>query len=233
MTKQIKSGFGKTVSFKKGAYLIIEHTEALHVVDENSGNRNRGVDNQEANAFEVNMGAAEELARQFRLRDMGGIIVIDFIDMDTAEHRQKLYERMTELMRNDRAKHNILPLSKFGLMQITRQRVRPAMDVNVEEVCPTCMGKGTIKSSYLFTDTLEGKIDYLMNNLGNRKLHLYVHPYVDAYIKSGMFSLYRKWQMRYGFGLKVTPSQKLGFLQYQFMDKSGNEINMAEEVELH
>ena len=233
VTKQIKSGFGKTVSFKKGAYLIIEHTEALHVVDVNSGNRNRGVDNQEANAFEVNMGAAEELARQFRLRDMGGIIVIDFIDMDTAEHRQKLYERMTELMRNDRAKHNILPLSKFGLMQITRQRVRPAMDVNVEEVCPTCMGKGTIKSSYLFTDTLEGKIDYLMNNLGNRKLHLYVHPYVDAYIKSGMFSLYRKWQMRYGFGLKVTPSQKLGFLQYQFMDKSGNEINMAEEVELH
>ena len=233
VTKQIKSGFGKTVSFKKGAYLIIEHTEALHVVDVNSGNRNRGVDNQEANAFEVNMGAAEELARQFRLRDMGGIIVIDFIDMDSAEHRQKLYERMTELMRNDRAKHNILPLSKFGLMQITRQRVRPAMDVNVEEVCPTCMGKGTIKSSYLFTDTLEGKIDYLTNNLGKKKLRLYVHPYVSAYVKSGMVSIYRKWQMRYGFGLKVIPSQKLGFLQYQFTDPDGTEIDMSEEVEMH
>ena len=233
VTKQIKSGFGKTVSFKKGAYLIIEHTEALHVVDVNSGNRNRGVDNQEANAFEVNMGAAEELARQFRLRDMGGIIVIDFIDMDNSEHRQKLYERMTELMRNDRAKHNILPLSKFGLMQITRQRVRPAMDVNVEEQCPTCMGKGTIKSSILFTETLEGKIDFLMNNLGNKKLQLYVHPYVSAYIHSGFISLYRKWQMRYGFGLKVIPSQKLGFLQYQFTDKNGTEINMTEEIELH
>ncbi len=233
VTKQIKSGFGKTVSFKKGAYLIIEHTEALHVVDVNSGNRNRGVDNQEANAFEVNMGAAEELARQFRLRDMGGIIVIDFIDMDSSEHRQKLYEHMTELMRNDRAKHNILPLSKFGLMQITRQRVRPAIDVNVDEVCPTCMGKGTIKSSILFTDTLEGKIDYLMNNLGNKKLHLYVHPYVCAYIQSGIISLYRRWQMRYGFGLKIIPSQKLGFLQYQFTDKSGKEINMTEEIELH
>ncbi len=233
VTKQIKSGFGKTVSFKKGAYLIIEHTEALHVVDVNSGNRNRGVDNQEANAFEVNMGAAEELARQFRLRDMGGIIVIDFIDMDSSEHRQKLYEYMTALMRNDRAKHNILPLSKFGLMQITRQRVRPAIDVNVEETCPTCMGKGTIKSSYLFTDTLEGKIDYLMNNLGNKKLHLYVHPYVCAYIQSGILSLYRKWQMRYGFGLRIIPSQKLGFLQYQFTDKNGNEINMTEEIDLH
>lgn len=233
VTKQIKSGFGKTVSFKKGAYLIIEHTEALHVVDVNSGNRNRGVDNQESNAFDVNMGAAEELARQLRLRDMGGIIVVDFIDMDNAEHRQKLYERMTELMRNDRAKHNILPLSKFGLMQITRQRVRPAIDVNVDEVCPTCMGKGTIKSSYLFTDTLEGKIDYVTNNLGKKRVRLYVHPYVNAYIRSGILSLYMKWQLRYGFGLKVIPSQKLGFLQYQITDEMGNEIHMAEEVEMH
>ncbi len=233
VTKQIKSGFGKTVSFKKGAYLIIEHTEALHVVDVNSGNRNRGVEGQEANAFEVNMGAAEELARQLRLRDMGGIIVVDFIDMDTAEHRQKLYEHMTELMRNDRAKHNILPLSKFGLMQITRQRVRPAMDVHVEETCPTCMGKGTIKSSFLFTDTLEGKIDYVRNNLGMKKVQLYVHPYVAAYIFGGIISIYRKWQLKYGFGLKVIPSQQLGFLQYQFIDPQGNEIDMTEQEQLH
>lgn len=231
VTKQIKSGFGKTVSFKKGAYLIIEHTEALHVVDVNSGNRNRGVDNQEENAFEVNMGAAEELARQLRLRDMGGIIVVDFIDMDTAEHRQKLYERMTELMRPDRAKHNILPLSKFGLMQITRQRVRPAMDVHVEETCPTCMGKGTIKSSFLFTDTLERKIDYVVNNLGVKKLTLYVHPYVAAYIFSGILSCYRKWQLRFGFGLRVIPSQQLGFLEYKFVGKDKEEIHMAEEIE--
>ena len=215
----------------KGAYIIIEHTEALHVVDVNSGNRYRGVDGQEANAFEVNMGAAEELARQFRLRDMGGIIVIDFIDMDSSEHRQKLYEHMTELMRNDRAKHNILPLSKFGLMQITRQRVRPAMDVNVEETCPTCFGKGTIKSSYLFTDTLENKIDYIVNNLGISKFKLYVHPYVAAYIMQGFLSIYRKWQLKYGFGFKIIPSQQLAFLQYQFKDKQNNDINMTEEIE--
>lgn len=231
VTKQIKSGFGKTVSYKRGAYLIIEHTEALHVVDVNSGNRSRGVDGQEENAFEVNMGAADELARQLRLRDMGGIIVVDFIDMDKAEHRQKLYEHMTELMKSDRAKHNILPLSKFGLMQITRQRVRPAMDVHVEEVCPTCFGKGTIKSSVLFTDTLDTKIDYLVNNLGTKRFRLYVHPYVSAYINQGFLSIMRKWQLKYGLGFKVIPSQELGFLQYKFCDANGCEIVMTEEIE--
>lgn len=149
VTKQIKSSFGKTVNYKHGAYLIIEHTEALHVVDVNSGNRSHSDNGQEANALDVNLGAADELARQLRLRDMGGIIVVDFIDMNLAEDRQLLYERMCKNMQKDRARHNILPLSKFGLMQITRQRVRPAMDVNVEETCPTCFGKGKIKSSII------------------------------------------------------------------------------------
>ena len=144
VTKQIKSSFGKTVNYKHGAYLIIEHTEALHVVDVNSGNRSHSDNGQEANALDVNLGAADALARQLRLRDMGGIIVVDFIDMNLAEDRQLLYERMCKNMQKDRARHNILPLSKFGLMQITRQRVRPAMDVNVEESCPTCFGKGKI-----------------------------------------------------------------------------------------
>ncbi|MBQ9175727.1 MAG: Rne/Rng family ribonuclease [Bacteroidaceae bacterium] len=231
VTRQIKSGFGRTVSYKRGAYLIIEHTEALHVIDVNSGNRSRGVDGQEANAFEVNMGAAEEIARQLRLRDIGGIIVIDFIDMDKAEHRQNLYERMNELMRTDRAKHNILPLSKFGLMQITRQRVRPAMDVNVDETCPTCHGKGVIKSSYLFTDTLETKIEYIVKTLGVKKFQLYVHPYVHAYINQGIPSIKMKWTLKYGLGLRIIPSQSLAFLQYEFKDKNGNMIDMQEQVE--
>ena len=231
VTKQIKSGMGRTISYKHGAYLIIEHTEALHVIDVNSGNRSRGLDNQEDNAITVNMGAAEEIARQLRLRDIGGIIVIDFIDMDKAENRQKLYEHMTELMKNDRAKHNILPLSKFGLMQITRQRVRPAMDVQVEEVCPTCLGKGKIKSSVLFADTLESKIDYIVNNLGIKKFKLYVNPYVEAFITKGLISLYSKWKMKYTFGMKIIPSQELGFLQYKFIDPKGEEIIMLEEVE--
>lgn len=231
ITKQIKSSFGKTVSYKHGAYLIIEHTEALHVVDVNSGNRAKSKDGQEANALDVNLGAADELARQLRLRDMGGIIVVDFIDMNLAEDRQKLYERMCENMKKDRARHNILPLSKFGLMQITRQRVRPVMDVNVEETCPTCFGKGTIKSSYLFTDILEGKINTLVNKIGVKQFALHVHPYVAAYINQGFLSLKRKWQMKYGFGVKIIPSQKLAFLQYEFYDGNGQEIDMKEEVD--
>ena len=165
ITKQIKSSLGKTVSFKSGAYVIIEHTEALHVIDVNSGNRSKASSDQESNALDVNMNAAEEIARQLRLRDMGGIIVIDYIDMDEAENRQKLYDRMRELMANDRARHNILPLSKFGLMQITRQRVRPALDIITSEDCPTCHGKGTIPPSLLFTDVLESKIHYLVYKL--------------------------------------------------------------------
>lgn len=230
VTKQIKASFGKVVNYAHGAYLIIEHTEALHVVDVNSGNRTREKE-QEANALDVNLGAADELARQLRLRDMGGIIVVDFIDMHLAEDRQMLYERMCKDMQKDRAKHNILPLSKFGLMQITRQRVRPAMDVNVEETCPTCNGTGKIRSSILFTDQLEGKIDRLVNKIGIRKFTLYVHPYVAAYINQGMISLKRKWQMKYGFGVHILPSQELAFLQYEFYDDKGEFIDMKEEIE--
>ena len=231
ITKQIKSSFGKTINYKHGAYLIIEHTEALHVVDVNSGNRSRAKNGQEANALDVNLGAADELARQLRLRDMGGIIVVDFIDMHLAEDRQMLYERMCKNMQKDRARHNILPLSKFGLMQITRQRVRPAMDVNVEEDCPTCNGTGKIRSSILFTDQLERKIDRLINKIGITKFYLHVHPYVDAYINKGFLSLKRKWQIKYGFGIHVIPSQKLAFLQYEFYDIEGNFIDMKEEIE--
>jgi ribonuclease G len=232
VTKQIKSLFGKTVTFKNGAYLIIEHTEALHVIDVNSGNRNKSKMGQEDSAFEVNVAAAEEIARQLRLRDMGGIIVIDFIDMMKGEHRNKLHAMMQEFMAKDRAKHNILPLSKFGLMQITRQRVRPEMDVATSEVCPTCFGKGKIKSSILFTDTLEHKIDYLSNKLQVKKFFLHIHPYVAAYVEQGMFSLKYKWKKKYGVGMKIIPDQSLGFLQYVFYDKDKNEIDLKEEIEM-
>ena len=182
--------------------------------------------------MEVNLGAATEIARQLRLRDMGGIVVIDFIDMKLAEDRQKLYEHMCELMKNDRAKHNILPLSKFGLMQITRQRVRPVMDIKVEETCPTCHGEGKVKSSFLFDKVLEGKINFLVNTLDIKRFTLHVHPYVAAYINQGIISRKNKWQLRFGLGFNVIPNQKLAFLEYQFFDRKGKEINMQEEIEI-
>lgn len=232
VTKQIKSGFGRTVNYKRGAYLIIEHTEAMHVVDVNSGTRIKKENGQEANALETNLGAADELARQLRLRDMGGIIVVDFIDMNLAEDRQLLYERMCENMKKDRARHNILPLSKFGLMQITRQRVRPAMDVAVEESCPTCHGTGKIKSSILFTDQLESKIDRLVTKIGIKRFTLHVHPYVAAFINQGVFSLKRRWQLKYGLGVRIIPNQKMAFLQYEFYDANRQFIDMQEENEV-
>ena len=231
ITKQIKSAFGKTVSFKSGAYLIIEHTEALHVVDVNSGNRSKAGNGQEANALDVNLAAADEIARQLRLRDMGGIIVVDFIDMHETENRQKLFDRMREAMSKDRAKHNILPLSKFGLMQMTRQRVRPVMDIDIEETCPTCYGTGHTKPSILFTDQLESKIDYLVNKLNIKDFTLHLHPYVDAFISKGLVSMKLQWKLKYGKGCKVIASQKLGFLQYKFYDKKGIEINLQETIE--
>lgn len=232
ITKQIKSSFGKTVSFKSGAYIIIEHTEALHVIDVNSGNRSKATNDQESNALEVNLRAADEIARQLRLRDMGGIIVIDFIDMNKAEHRQALYDHMREVMSNDRARHNILPLSKFGLMQITRQRVRPALDVVTTEQCPSCFGKGEVQPSLLFTDVLKEKLDYLINDLKVKKFVMYVHPYVDAFIKKGMVSMYRRWKLELGGGFKIVPDQSLAYLQYRVVDQDKNVIELADEKDL-
>ena len=233
ITRQIKSSFGKTVSFKSGAYIIIEHTEALHVIDVNSGNRTQASNDQETNALEVNMRAADEIARQLRLRDMGGIIVIDFIDMNKPEHRQKLLEHMREIMANDRARHNILPLSKFGLMQITRQRVRPALDITTAETCPSCFGKGEVQPSLLFTDKLEEKLDYLVNTLAIKKFVMYVHPYVEAYIKKGVFSLYGKWRRRFGRGMKLLADESLAYLQYRVVDADNKEIDLKEESDMN
>ncbi|MDE6832563.1 MAG: ribonuclease E/G, partial [Muribaculaceae bacterium] len=232
ITRQIKSSFGKTVSFKSGAYIIIEHTEALHVIDVNSGNRAKATNDQESNALEVNMRAAEEIVRQLRLRDMGGIIVIDFIDMAKAEHRQQLYDHMRQLMANDRARHNILPLSKFGLMQITRQRVRPAMDIVTTESCPSCFGKGQIQPSLLFTDVLREKIEYLVKDLNVKGFVMYVHPFVEAYIKKGLFSLHRKWRMSIGGSWKVMADQSLAYLEYKVLDSNRKEIDLKEEKDM-
>lgn len=233
ITRQIKSSFGKTVSFKSGAYIIIEHTEALHVIDVNSGNRSKAGNDQETNALEVNLKAADEIARQLRLRDMGGIIVVDFIDMNKPEHRQTLLEHMRQVMANDRARHNILPLSKFGLMQITRQRVRPAMDVPTEEICPSCFGKGEIQPSLLFTDKLKEKLDYLVNDLDVKKFIMYVHPFVEAYIKKGVFSLYGKWRREFGRGCRVVADESLAYLQYKVVDENGSEIDLKEESDMN
>ena len=232
ITKQIKSSFGRTIAIKNGAYLIIDHTEALHVIDVNSGNRSKGITDQEGNAVETNLAAAEEIAHQLRLRDMGGIIVVDFIDMDNADNRQMLYDKMRQFMADDRAKHNILPLSKFGLMQITRHRVRPVLDIAVTEKCPTCNGKGKISSSILFVDAMEEKIAYLVKKMKLRRFSVHLHPYVAAYINSGIFSQKLKWRLKYSLLLKIIPNQSLALLDYKIFDGKRNEVDLKEEIEV-
>jgi ribonuclease G len=227
VTRQLKGLFGRTISFRGGSYLIIEHTEALHVIDVNSGNRSKTGNDQEANALAVNLEAAREVARQLRLRDMGGIIVIDFIDMQSNDNRQALYDSMKELMNDDRAKHNILPLSKFGLMQITRQRVRPEMIVSTDEKCPVCHGEGKTGPTILLTDEIERQLGYVLERVKTRKLQLKVHPYVAAYLKEGLAPLYRKMNRKYKVNLKVKAIPSYHFLEYRFFDRQDNEIDMT------
>lgn len=226
VTKQIKLLFGRTVSFWHGAYLIIEHTEALHVIDVNSGNRARTGNDQEANSLEVNMAAAKEIARQLRLRDMGGIIIIDFIDIQSAENKQMLYEKMKEAMQNDRTKHNILPLTKFGIMQITRQRVRPEMKIVTDEKCPTCHGTGNVKPTLLFTDEIETSLAQIVKKVRTKRLMLNVHPFVAAYLKKGIFPLFRRWNLKYHICLRVRAIPSCNMLEFHFLDRDENEIDL-------
>ena len=226
ITRQMKTGLGRTVGFKHGGYLIIDKTEALFSIDVNSGSK-KIFEDQEENAFQFNMLAADELVHQLRLRDIGGIIIVDFIDMDDKDHQQKLYDYVRKLMERDRAKHNVLPLSKFGLMQITRQRVRPAVEVEVMETCPTCMGKGKIQASILFTDQLEEACEHMREQFG-RGLTLHLHPYVYSYVCRGwLMSLKAQWRRKYG--VRVVENQSLGMLDMRFFDAKGKVLKHTHE----
>ena len=224
VSKQIKTSFGRVVPLRSGAYLIIEHTEALHVIDVNSGIRSKSGNNQETNALEVNLVAAEEIARQLKLRDMGGIIVIDFIDMYDGENRQILLNKMNKLMEGDKAKHSILPLSKFGLMQITRQRVRPETHINISEACPTCHGTGQISPSVLFDMQLRSQLDYFAKKGKHKHLTLRVHPYVACFLGKGLFSKKLRWSIQLKCWISVKAIPSFTFLEFQIIDRKGKKL---------
>lgn len=225
ITRQIKSSFGNTVNFGKGPYLVIEHTEALHVVDVNSGHKVGMKGDQESNALSVNLGAAEELARQLRLRDIGGIVVVDFIDMKKAENRKQVYDKMRDLLKFDKATTNVLPLSKFNLMQITRQRVRPQVVISTKENCPTCGGTGKIEASLLLMDQINNKVEYLINN--NIKFTLIVHPFIESFIKKGLISLQVKWFLEYKKWIKVRADENIALTFFKFENVLGNPIDLT------
>ncbi len=224
--KQIKGAFGKTVNLAGGAYLVIEHTEALHVIDVNSGNRTASKENQEENAFQVNKEAAKEIARQLRLRDMGGIVVIDFIDMHKPTNRKDLFDFLRAEMAHDRAKHTILPPSKFGLVQITRQRVRPEMNIVTNEVCPACGGTGTIRPTILLIDDIENNFNYILDEQNEKNITLCVHPYIEAYIKKGLINRQMKWFFKYGQWIKVKSNPAYQIAEFHFFSSKDEEIKL-------
>ena len=224
--RDIRRAFGRIVTIRSGVYLYIEHTEAMHVIDVNSGNHIKAGTGQEDTALQVNIESAKEIARQLRLRDMGGIVIVDFVDMLKAEHRRQLYEVMTEEMKKDKARHTILPLSKFGLMQITRQRVRPAIEVDVQEKCPFCDGTGTIKSSLVVVDEIESNLRYLDMSQRERKLTIITHPYIQAYLTKGFKSIRRQWQRKYKMRLTIKAAESYSLLEYKFFNAGGEEVQM-------
>lgn len=224
VNKQMAGLFGRIVTIRNGVYLIIEHTEAMHVIDVNSGQRVSKENSQEENALSVNLEAAAEIARQLRLRDMGGIIIVDFIDMQEAAHRKELYNKLKEEMSKDRARHTILPASKFGLIQITRQRVRPENEVTVQEKCPTCNGTGKIRSSYLIIDEIENNMRYLLLDQNEDKITVQVHPFLYAYLNKGLFSIKRKWKWKYNRKIDIKEVKSFHITQYNFLNKNGEEI---------
>jgi ribonuclease G len=225
--KQIKSLFGKHVTMKSGAYLVIEHTEAMHVIDVNSGNTAKGEANQESSAIKVNIEAAEEVARQLRLRDMGGLIVIDFIDMRNSENRKTLLKELRNFMSVDRAKHQVLPVSRFGLVEITRQRVRPEMAIKTAEVCPTCRGTGEVQAAITIIDEIENNLRALFeekNGKTDKTIKLATHPFVSAYLQKNMYGYQRKWFKEFKKWIPIEGKNALTMLDYEFLDKEGNEI---------
>ena len=225
ITKQVKSSFGKTVNLPSGAYLIIEHTEALHVIDVNSGFKSVS-NNQEENAFQTNLEAAEEIARQLRLRDIGGIIVIDFIDMKLPENKRKVQEALDEFMKTDRARHSVLPISKFGLLQATRQRIRPEVNINTSEDCPACKGTGAITSSLLLEDEMEKKLSYLATH-GHKHIQILVHPIIHSHLTKGIFrSIIKKWKSKYKLKLSSQPDNSSHLVEYKFLDDQQEEIKL-------
>jgi len=224
--KQIKGAFGKTVNLAGGAYLVIEHTEALHVIDVNSGNRTASKENQEENAYQVNREAAKEIARQLRLRDMGGIVVIDFIDMHKPQNRKELFDYLRAEMAHDRAKHTILPPSKFGLVQITRQRVRPEMNIVTTEVCPACGGTGTIRPTILLMDDIENNFNYILDEQNEKDITLCVHPYIMAYIRKGFINRQMKWYFKYGKWIKVKSNPAYQITEFHFFSSKDEEIKL-------
>ena len=226
VNRQIKASFGKTSTMSSGAYIVIEHTEAMHVIDVNSGPKMQRKEQEEA-ALAVNLEAAEEIARQLRLRDIGGLIIIDFIDMRSSDNKISLFNKMRDFMESDRAQHTILPLSKFGLLQITRQRTRPEVNIDTRELCPSCQGTGKVNPSILVIDNIQRDIQYIIDSRPKSKIRLQVNQFIYAYLKNGLPSIQMKWFGKYKKWISIQSDADFHLFEYKFFDESDDEIRLS------
>lgn len=219
---QINKSLSRKVWLKRGGYIFIDHTEALTAIDVNSG-RFSGKDDHDLNSLKINLDAAKEIARQLRLRDIGGIIIIDFIDMINPKNRQRLEDEFKRELRKDRSQANIAPLSEFGIIEMTRERVRPSLLFAISEPCPACVGTGRVISKSTTSAKIERWIKRYRREGGSRSIQLVVHPELAKYLSAGHKSLIRKLTWSYWTRIKVVTDENVSLDDFRFLDKMGEE----------
>ena len=228
IAEDVNSIFNPRVRMKSGGYLIFEQTEAMYVVDVNSGPYAAKA-KQEDNSLKTNLDAAREIAKQLRLRDIGGIIVVDFIDLRDDKNRKKIYDELKKEFRKDPAKTNMLGMSDFGLVQITRQRIRPSVINSVSKVCPMCGGSGDVISDDTILTDIESWLSKFKHASEYRAVDLYVNPYMKTLINKGMFSKRWKWMSKLHIKITLVADESIPLSRFK-VTLSGSDVDITDVV---
>jgi ribonuclease G len=224
----VNSIFSPRVRMPSGGYLIFEQTEAMYVVDVNSGPY-AAKEKQEDNSLKTNLEAAREIAKQLRLRDIGGIIVVDFIDLRDDKNRKKIYDELKKEFKKDRAKTNVIGMSDFGLIQITRQRIRPSVVNSVSKVCPMCGGSGSVVSQDTIVTDIESWISKFKYSTEYRAVDIYINPYLRSYLTRGLFSLRFKWMLKYKVKLTFIADETISLNEFK-VTLAGSDLEITDVV---
>jgi len=234
INREIENSLGRKIYLRGGAYILIEQTEAMTVIDVNTG-RYAPRQNQEQVSLRINLDAAKEIVRQLRLRDIGGLIVVDFIDMEDERSKKRLFDELRKEFKKDRAKVTVLPMTEFGLIQITRQRVRPSVFEKFSEPCPTCAGTGTIFLRDLIFRRIERWFSKFKAISPERNLTLKLHPTVANYVKSSLAGKFKilKLMLRYFIKIRVEPDPTLSVEEFKVIsNKTGKELTETGTVQM-
>lgn len=228
VAKDVDSIFSPRVRMPSGGYLIFEQTEAMYVVDVNSGPY-AAKEKQEDNSLKTNLEAAREVAKQLRLRDIGGIIVVDFIDQRDDKNRKKIYDELKKEFKKDPAKTNVIGMSDFGLVQITRQRIRPSVVNSVSKVCPTCGGSGSVVTQNTIIADLDAWLSKFKHTTDYRAVDIYINPYLKSHLEKGFMSIKRKWMLQYFVKITFVADETVSLNEYK-ATLTGSDIEITDAV---